>query len=202
MNEKTQNRIECEVRGPITWSDFCEIKDLIEKEFGKLKNEKELVIFIRGKDKDLRLKITSGGCFLVLKKTIHKKTNSKIEKEIKIPHLYISNVLEILNNLGYKMGLLSFSNSYKTKRGSLSIAFKFGTKIGDFFEIEEIVNSKKEVKEAFKRIMEIAKKFDLLVWDKKTYEKVRKRGWKNEVFRSIKYEILPLVFSFLKEIKS
>jgi len=99
------------------------------------------------------------------------------------------------------MGLLSFSNNYEAKRGSLSISFKFGTKIGDFFEIEEIVSSKKEVNGAFKRILEIAKKFDLLVWDKETYEKVKKRGWKNEVFRSIKYEILSLVSLFLKEIK-
>jgi len=204
MNKQKQNQpIECEIRGPITWSDFCELRSLIEEELGKLKQERELVIFIKDQDKDLRLKVTSLDCFFVFKKTIDRKTGSKIEKEIKIPHMQLKNILATLSNLGYKRGFLSFSNNYEAKKGPFSITFKFGTKIGDFFEIEEMVNSKKEVNRAFKTILKIAKKFDLLVWDNQTYERVKEKGWKNEISKPllIDDEILPAVSLFLKEIK-
>ena len=126
MNKQKQNQsIECEIRGPITWSDFCEIRGLIEEEFGKLKHERELVIFIKDQDKDLRLKVTSLACFFIFKKTIDRKTGSKIEKEIKIPHTQLKNILTMLSNLGYKKGFLSFSNNYEAKKGPFSITLNF-----------------------------------------------------------------------------
>jgi len=72
-NKKT---IECEVRGSITFSDFAEIKTLLERDWGKLDETQELVIFFKG-EKDLRLKINKNGIWVIIKKTIKAKKHGK-----------------------------------------------------------------------------------------------------------------------------
>ena len=65
-----KKQIECELRGPITWSDFFDIKKILEKDYGEFVFTKELTMFIKG-NHDLRVKINNskGGKF-VYKKSI------------------------------------------------------------------------------------------------------------------------------------
>lgn len=184
MNRKNQSLIECEVRGPITWSDFCEIKPLIEKEFGGFKRSQEIVLFVRA-DNDIRLKITPENCFLVFKNKIEKKDWSKFEKEIKFPLNQLKNILIFLNNLGYKEAFVSYCDKYEVRKENLTISFKFNTQIGDFFEIEKLIDKKDNISETLEELSSLAKKFDLLLWNKEEYEKIKKEKWMHQNLQSI-----------------
>lgn len=115
MDKTTPSSIECEIRGPITWSDFCEIKSLLEEEFGRLRHTRELEVFIKSAQ-DLRLKLTPKGCILIFKKRIEGKKWSKFENEIKFPLTQLKNVLILLDNFGYKEGFFLFVINMRLKK--------------------------------------------------------------------------------------
>ena len=53
---KLKERLECTLRGPITWADFRELRPIIEKDWGAIHHTSELVVFLRA-EKDLRLSL-------------------------------------------------------------------------------------------------------------------------------------------------
>ncbi len=172
--------IECEIRGPLTWSDFCEIKQEIEKDLGRMRKTIELVIFLQGK-KDLRLKINNFGLTLVLKKRINKNLLAKLEQEVHFPLSYLRNILTILDFFGYKKGFFSYCEKYEYLSPTISFSAKFNTKIGDYFEIEEKLIHKNKIALIQKKLVQMARKYGLLVWDEKTFEKIKSQSWQDVV---------------------
>lgn len=176
--------VECELRGPITWSDFNNIKPFIEKEWGSLKHFVELVVFFKG-EHDLRLKINNNGVELVLKKTI-KKGEARSEIIFKAGIDQIKNAIELIYNLGFTEGL--FSNvveRYEVINNNKSISFKFGSRIGNFFEIEELIKDNKKIDNALNRVKRIAKRYGLLIWENEVYQNLVKDSWKNVKFQKL-----------------
>jgi len=169
--------IECELRGPITWSDFNDIKSSVEKKWGPLTHFVELVVFFKG-EHDLRLKINNNGVELVLKKTV-KKSEAKSEVVFKSGIDQLENAVSLVYNLGFTEGLFSYVEKYEAVKNNKSISFKFGSQIGDFFEIEELVTDGKKVNAALKRIKRIVRQHGLLIWDKKVYQNLIKNSWKD-----------------------
>lgn len=194
--------IECEVRGCITYSDFIEIKSLIEKDWGKLDETPELVIFFKD-GHDLRLKINKTGIILVHKKTLDKEIGAREEIELRFKLDEINLVIEFIKRFGFENGLFSHCKRYEVKRGDYSLAVKFNTKIGDIFEIDKKISDEKRIKEAHKELVNLSTKYGLSVWDKKTYEKIIEKSWAGAQRESIKIKekIHPAIINTMEEIK-
>ncbi len=174
QNIKNEN-IECELRGPITWSDFLTIKPIIEQQYGSLNRTVELAIFAKG-DHDLRIKISNKGTSLVLKYRA-RENKAKFEREIEIKNKNFLDLVDVLDKLGEKKWVFSYAEKYEMKSGNFSISFKFGSKIGDFFEIEEIVERQEDVDGAIARIKSAARKFNLTFWDSETFKCISHQSW-------------------------
>jgi len=169
--------VECELRGPITWSDFNDIRSSVEEKWGTLTHFIELVVFFKG-EHDLRLKINNNGVELVLKKTV-KKGEAKSEVVFKSGIDQLENAVALIHNLGFTEGLLSYVEKYEATKNNKSMSFKFGSQIGDFFEIEELVEDNEKVDDALDRIRKTAEQYDLLIWDAEVYQNLIKDSWKD-----------------------
>lgn len=202
MKNKTNNQIECELRGPITWNDFLSVKDEIEKKWGKLERTVEMVIFAKGKN-DLRIKINNYDSKLVLKYQA-KKGEAKFEKEVHIKHGDIPSLIEVLDRLGEKKWTFSYAEKYEVKNGNFSFSFKFGSRIGDFFEIEEMVCSPSEINTTIEKIKLIAGQFGLKLWDNDSFDKISQQAWDNIKPEPLMkdHSIHPLVQKVLSDIAS
>lgn len=198
-----QNKfIECEIRGCITYSDFIEIKPLIEKDWGRFEQTPELVVFFKG-GHDLRLKINKEGVILVHKKTLNKQVGSRKEIELKFKLSEINSVIEFINRFGFKKGLFSYCKRYEVRKGDYSLTIKFNTKIGDIFEIDKKISNNESSKNAYKELLNIASKYGLSVWDKETYKKIIEKSWLGAQKESIaiKGKIHNLIIDTIKEIR-
>ncbi|MEW6408339.1 MAG: glycosyltransferase family 2 protein [Patescibacteria group bacterium] len=174
MSQKTKF-IECELRGPITWNDFMVLRSRVEEKWGGMTRVVELTMFAKGRH-DFRLKINKYGVHLILKYKA-KKGEAKFEREIDINPKHLASLIDILHNIGETKWVLSCVDKFETRKGPSSISFKFGSRIGDFFEIEELVSDKKEIPEAISRIKKIAAEFGLQLWDKRIFEKISNQSW-------------------------
>ena len=174
MNRKTK-LIECELRGPITWNNFVLLRDRIEKKWGHIDKTAELVMYAKG-TRDFRLKINKYGIHLILKYRA-KKGEAKFEREINIEPKYLMPLIDILCHIGETKWVLTYIDKFEARKAESSISFKFGPRMGDFFEIEEMVSNKKEIPKAINRIKEIATELGLQLWDKEIFEKISKQSW-------------------------
>lgn len=174
MNKKTQI-IECELRGPITWNNFVLLKDHIEKKWGYIDKTAELVMYAKG-TRDFRLKINKYGIQLILKYRA-RKGEAKFEREINIEPKYLIPLIDILSYIGETKWVLDYIEKFEVRKDTSSISFKFDSRMGDFFEIEEMVSGKKEIPKAINRIKEIAAGLGLQLWDKEIFEKISKQSW-------------------------
>jgi len=174
MTKKNQF-IECELRGPITWNDFVALRNRIEEKWGNINKVTELAAFAKGVN-DFRLKINKYGIHLIFKYRA-KKGKAKFEREIDIQPKYLIPLLDILHNIGETKWVLSYADKFEAHKDASSISFKFGSQIGDFFEIEELVSNKKEIPKAINRIKNIANELGLQLWDKKIFEKISQQSW-------------------------
>ena len=199
--QSSSNSIECELRGPITWNDFTTIKNEVEREWAPLLRTVELVIFAKGNN-DFRIKIDNFGAKLVLKYRA-KAGEARFEREVAIRHKDVPQLIEIMHRLGERQWVMSYVEKYEAHRNNSSVCFKFGSQIGDFFEIEEMVAYKDEIPEAIKKIRSIADKFGLQLWNKKTFEKITSQSWENvkpEQLISEDGSLHPLVSQALNQI--
>jgi len=174
MNKKTKF-IECELRGPITWNNFVSLRDRVEKKWGYIDKTAELVMYAKG-NHDFRLKINKYGVHLILKYRA-KKGEAKFEKEINIEPKYLMPLIDILRRIGETKWVLSYIDKFEARKGASSISFKFGSRMGDFFEIEEMVSNKKEISKAINHIKETAVELGLQLWDKKIFKKISEQSW-------------------------
>ncbi len=174
MNKKTK-LIECELRGPITWNNFVSLRDRVEKKWGYIDKTAELVIYAKG-NYDFRLKINKYGIYLILKYRA-KKGEAKFEREINIESKYLMSLIDILCHIGETKWVLSYIDKFEARKGASSISFKFGSRMGDFFEIEEMVSDKKEISKAINHIKETAVELGLQLWNKEIFEKISKQSW-------------------------
>jgi len=174
MNKK-ENFIECELRGPITWNDFSVLHSVIEKKWSSLNRIVELAMFSKGSH-DFRLKINRHGVHLIFKYRA-KSGEAKFEREIDIEPKYLIPLIDILHNIGETKWVLSYADKFEARKGTSSISFKFGSQIGDFFEIEELVSRKKEIPAAINQIKKIASDLGLQLWNRDTFKKISKQSW-------------------------
>ncbi len=176
---KNKKQLECELRGPITWSDFFDIKKRLEENYGEFVCTKELAIFIKG-DYDLRVKINnSKGSKFVYKKSIGINDYKK-EVEIDIKETEILKLIEILSSIGFNNSVYSYVEKYNAKKDNKSFSVKFGSKIGDFFEIETLLVNEKDIDNATLEMKNYIKKIGLNLWSNEAYNEVLKSSWKNE----------------------
>ena len=198
-----QNKfIECEIRGCITYSDFVEIKSLIENDWGRFDETPELVIFFKG-GHDLRLKINKDGITLVHKKTLNRKVGARKEIELKFELNEIISVIEFIGRFGFKKGLFSYCKRYEVKKDDYSFVVKFNTKIGDIFEIDKKITDKINIKEAYKELFNFSKNYGLNVWDKETYENLIEKSWTGvkKEYVVVNEKIHPAIIATVEEIK-
>lgn len=172
---RMKDQIECELRGPIVWNDFLSIKEDIEQKWGTLERTVELVAFAKGEN-DLRIKINSRGSKLVLKYRA-KDGEAKFEKEVHFKHGEVPALIEIMDHLGEKKWVFSYADKYESTRDNFSFSFKFGTQIGDFFEIEQLVQSQDEIDKAIKNIRSVADAYKLPLWDNESFDKITRQVW-------------------------
>ena len=168
--------IECEIRGCITRGDFNDIKRDIEKDFGKMSESPELVIFFKG-DYDLRLMINKSGGGLIFKETVDSKNHARRETEFKFSLDNIMGVLNFLVLLGFDKGLFSYCYRFDTNNIEQKISVKFDTKIGDLFEIEQVVDEKASFDKVQANLSRIAIKYGLTPWTLAAYNGIVKESW-------------------------
>ncbi|MFH1551659.1 MAG: glycosyltransferase [bacterium] len=173
--DKKPKLIECELRGPITWNNFVSLRNCVEKRWGYIDKTAELVMYAKC-NRDFRLKINKYGIHLILKYRA-KKGEAKFEREINIEAKYLIPLLDILCYIEETKWVLSYIEKFEARKGASSISFKFGSRMGDFFEIEELVSGKKEIPNAINRIKNIAAEIGLQLWDKKVFEKISTQSW-------------------------
>jgi adenylate cyclase class IV len=171
------NLIECELRGPITWNDFTAVQNDVERKWGPLIRTVELVLFAKGKN-DFRIKIDNLGAKLVLKYRA-KAGEARFEREVAIRHEDVPQLAEIMHRLGERRWVMSYVDKYEAHRGNSSVCFKFGSQIGDFFEIEEMVHGKNDIPAAIQKIRSTAEKLGLQLWDRNTFKKLSFQSWEN-----------------------
>lgn len=178
MNQ-TQNKkqLECELRGPITWSDFFELKRKIEEYYGEFVATKELAIFIKGRH-DIRIKIDHNGGRFVYKRRIGINDYKK-EIEVKVASSEVLKLIEILSCTGFNNALFSYVEKYEAKKDSKSFSVKFGSKIGDFFEIETLLTQEHEIKNATTEMENYINKLGLNLWSDESYDALLKSSWKD-----------------------
>lgn len=135
----------------------------------------ELALFAKGSH-DFRLKINKYGVHLIFKYRA-KRGEAKFERQIDIKPEHLMPLIDILHNIGETKWVLSYADKFEACKGTSSISFKFGSQVGDFFEIEELVSKKKDIPAAINKIKKTAKELGLQLWDKDTFEKIKKQSW-------------------------
>ena len=146
--------VECKVRGCITRSDFNDIRHFIEKDWGRFDEGFELVIFFK-KDYDLRLNINKNGCILSAQKNINKRWGVKQKTEFLFTLNEVPKIINLLNQIGFTKGLFSLCYRYDANKSNKFISFKFDTKIGDLFELGEIINNKNNFNKAYYKLLNL-----------------------------------------------
>lgn len=193
--------IECELRGPITWSDFNRIKDDLEKHYGKFQYWVELAIFYKG-GYDLRVKINNSQSKLSLKKRIEGQIAKK-EFELYLSQDQILPTITLLHNLGFSNWLFSkVTERYEAQRGESSCSVKFGTQIGDFIEFEELLDNEDEIEDAVEKINTLSNKLEMPLWDENTYKSIVESSWYDQKTEPLiqSDSLHPLIIDILSKI--
>ncbi len=175
--ETPKKQLECELRGPITWSDFLDLKERLEGDFGTFKVTKELAIFVQGAH-DIRIKINTDGGRFVYKRKIGINDYKK-EIEIDIDKKDILNFIEILSYVGFNSALYSYVEKYEAKKDNKSFSIKLGSKIGDFFEIETLLLNENEIGKATRDMERYINQIGLQLWSNEIYNDLLKSSWKS-----------------------
>lgn len=194
--------IECEVRGPITWGDFQAIKKDLEKGWGDLVFSKELVLFATG-NQDIRIKISNQSCKLIYKEGVA-SDNARNENEVNIACSDIPALIRFLHGIGENEWALSFAEKYEARKRNSSITLKFGTRIGDFFEIEELVSEESEITNALGKVKKDASRLGLSLWEKEAFVELTEKAWEHVVPQPLisGNQLHPLVAQTLESIET
>ena len=195
--------IKREIRGCITQGDFNEIRPLIERNWGKLSKGPELVIFFKGAH-DLRLSINKKGCTLSIKRTVDKNRGTQQENKLSFGLNEISTVVDFLIQLGLTKGLFSYCyRYYHESESNRSISIKFNTKIGDLFELNEVIEKQINPEKVRSKLIRLAKTYGLNPWTHEIYKKIIKDSWNgvSEEPLYIKGKLHPLIKKVIRELK-
>jgi glycosyltransferase involved in cell wall biosynthesis/adenylate cyclase class IV len=172
-----KKQLECELRGPITWSDFLDLKKKIEEDFGTFKVTKELAIFIQGAH-DIRIKINTDGGSFVYKRKVGINDYKK-EIEVSITKKDILKLIETVSYIGFNGALYSYVEKYEAKQDNKSFSVKFGSKIGDFFEIETLLSNESDIAKATRDMEKYIVQLGLQLWNNEVYDDLVKSSWKD-----------------------
>ena len=166
-------KFEIEIRGGLP-TDLSKkaLLDHLTKEFTTYEYTRELVLFFRY-EHDFRFKFIHDQGELVLKKKLENQANQK-EWVTKIQKEDISNFIFQLVHLGYTEGLLSTGERYVFKKDNFELCLKYETPIGDFFEIEEIVDSENAVPSTEQKLAAFIEQFGLKAWNDEEYTEIKK----------------------------
>jgi len=170
--------IEVEIRGPLSKKQFNILKRFLEKN-GRIERKinQSTIFFKNLGDKDLRLRWdNNGNTILVIK---GEKSNQFARKEVELKLLPYSwkQALKFLIVLGFNKGQIGRMQRFDYRYKTFKIALRRKTVIGDHFEIEIIVRSKKEINKTIKKLKDFAKKLQLQIWSEQEYRKVLRENW-------------------------
>lgn len=176
------NKIEVELRGflPTKGERWRNLLIELQKFWGMPSVTDELVIFFKY-DKDIRLKITKDGAFIIWKERSEKNKSKFMLKE-HIASISMDTVIDfvrILDAIGYKEGLFSYCTRYDYKKGPYSFSIKLNSVCGDFFEIDKKISNEKQIESAKNELKYILNKLKLRPWTDEEYDRHRKRSWSN-----------------------
>ncbi|MEX0587415.1 MAG: glycosyltransferase [Patescibacteria group bacterium] len=171
-------KVICSVRGPITWSDFNELRMSLEKDWGRLEHTPELVIFFQG-DRDIRVKINLRRALLVWKERSNGGLAEKRKVEASFNLGHIRELLEILSSLGLKEVLFSNTEVYKSHKGKRHLYINFGSRIGDFFELQELADGHSGLGKIRGGLTRMAERYGLKIWSRKAYHKIFYDSWRD-----------------------
>ncbi len=144
-----------------------------------------MVIFFK-KDHDLRLNINKNGCILSVQKNINKRRGIKQKIEFLFTLNEVPKIINLLSRIGFTKGLFSPCYRYDANKLNKFISFKFDTKIGDLFELSEIINNKNNFNKVYYKLLNLAHTYTLNPWAQEIYEKIVKTSWACKKYRSKK----------------
>ncbi|MGL1893405.1 MAG: class IV adenylate cyclase [Spirochaetaceae bacterium] len=150
--------IEVEIKAWV--HDSKKLKELLDREYHFEKEYFKEDIYLKGIDsvsgleKGIRLRRVGSESIVTYKERSHQeKVEVNLEKEFNIDDP--DNFLFIIDKLGYKPYIRKSKRGYLYIKDGINIELSYVDGLGDFVEIENIVNSKEEVKEATKDIYKI-----------------------------------------------
>lgn len=187
--------MEIEIRGPIQNKRKYHllIKKLVSHSLMKnLSRLFQVVIFLEKDDQDFRIKSDSDKDYFefVHKSKIGTQRTIRDETTMKLAKTEISNLLNILENLGFKEGYVSFVERIDLDTEDILWSFKFGSVIGDYWEAEakDGLEERLEVlgKEIVAFLNQEAEKLKLDIWDEEEFRRIRHQKWKKVLPKPIK----------------
>lgn len=197
--KQTLQWIECEIRGPVKNNKVGNLILRLQKKWKKLDGTSEVIVFFKDR-KNLRFKLNKNYCSVVAKWVIENEA-SRRESEMLFPVKKTLEVMNTLQNNGYKRGVLSYCKRWNGQNKTSNVSLLVGTRMGNFFELEKKEKNPKNIKKTIQLLTEVAKQEKLKTWTEKKYKKLVQNVWaktKPETLMS-GASIHPLILRVLQE---
>lgn len=162
--------IEVEFRGPLSKEEYIRLKSFLNKKGSKRLSRKRLFIdystCINGEDLrkrkiDIRARITNNIPEMIIKIGAWKGSDSRKEISVLLQKGQFSNLVQAYAALGYSQGVLGIRNSLIYQYQDIEFALVEVPGHSYYFELEMLVSSKGEIKEARRKIKEMCQNLGL-----------------------------------------
>jgi predicted adenylyl cyclase CyaB len=187
-----QKNIEIEIRGPLSKTEFNNLKKLFEVK-GKKVTEKERVLidystFLKGgvknRKKDIRLRVTNNIPEIVVKIGEWGGTEQRKELSVFTKPGEFDTLVEIFGELGFSKGMLCERKSKVYMYKGIEFALVEVPGHSYYYEAEKMAHNKENAEKILAEMTEVCTDLGLSVFDKKQFfkyiQKLNKEA--NEVF--------------------
>lgn len=175
-----KKNIEVEVRSFISDGQFEKIKSILDIDFEFIGKLSEVTVYFSG-EKDLRIRKSEDGAFLILKEgKIHDDSRKEFEIRFNIEDFDL--MIELLKALGYEVEIQWFRERLEYKKNDIKVLLDDTKGYGKILELEEMVELGQE-EDARARLLDLIN--NLGVSDITTKEDFNnkfeyyKENWKN-----------------------
>jgi predicted adenylyl cyclase CyaB len=175
-----EKNIEVEMRSFISDAQFEKVKSILDIDFEFIGKLSEVTVYFSG-EKDLRIRKSEDGAFLILKEgKIHDDARKEFEIRFNIEDFDL--MIELLKALGYEVEIQWFRERLEYKKNDARVLLDDTKGYGKILELEEMVESGQEG-DARKRLLDLIG--DLGISEITTKEEFNKKfeyykeNWKN-----------------------
>lgn len=175
-----EKNIEVEVRSFISDEQFERIKSILDIDFEFVGKLSEVTVYF-SREKDLRIRKSEDGAFLILKEgKIHDDARKEFEIRFNIEDFDL--MIELLKALGYEVEIQWFRERLEYKKNDIRVLLDDTKGYGKIIELEEMVGSGQEG-DSSKRLADLIS--DLGISEITTKEEFNKsfeyykENWKN-----------------------